>query len=450
MESNTPVARRTTTSNTGPSHLIVPKDGNDKHLLGRLESTISSTTGTVNVSSWSEDGQVKWYYGTLTESQATKLEKDADVDYVVENGALIASRAVRTDLPTNHTGWRDDLGVSKSHLSKRLQLYASQPSAEIPLTPADELIVQSTPEGEYWGCRDTYNYAAEAGSNIYIFHIEFGILSGFDWVRQGTSNIDMKLEDYRTFSGVRPPDSHSTCVADKAMGRIFGAAKKSILVPVLLGFDGEAQLSEALKEVLDKITADKNSPISVLYGHSLIVMSMGIEADVNPEKAPWPSMHSYMDQLFDLGVPIVFAAGNIREEEQDRPDQGHQITAYPQFWSTDEFPLINVGNSNFEGRIADDSKRGEKVAVFAPGEGISCVGYDNEYTAPGGTSFAAPLVGGGIAVFMSQKEGPFYEATHDKVGTREFPKAVLQFVKNRASYMHSGGTKMFWNMALGN
>lgn len=113
------------------------------------------------------------------------------------------------------------------------------------------------------------------------------------------------------------------------MGRIFGAAKKSILVPVLLGFDYEAEFAEAFKGVLDAITADKNRPTSVLYKHSLIVMSMGIEAQVDPAKAPWPSMRSYMDQLFDLGVPIVLSAGNIGEDEQTKPDQGREVNSYP-------------------------------------------------------------------------------------------------------------------------
>lgn len=50
-------------------------------------------------------------------------------------------------------------------------------------------------------------------------------------------------------------------------------------------------------------------------------------------------------------------------------------------------------------------------------------------------------------MFMSQKEGPFYEKTHAKAGTRDFVFAVRDFVKEEASYVNSKGILQFWNMA---
>lgn len=55
---------------------------------------------------------------------------------------------------------------------------------------------------------------------------------------------------------------------------------------------------------------------------------------------------------------------------------------------------------------------------------------------------AAPQVAGGIADFMSQTEGAFYQATSGKTN-KDFVKAVRTFVMNQGSWKRRGGQKMF-------
>ena len=168
------------------------------------------------------------------------------------------------------------------------------------------------------------------------------------------------------------PTGHSTCVADKAMGKCYGAAKKSKLVPVVMAGDGVAQIAEAFKEVIDDIKKDKESRNPVRYMNSVVLMSLS-DGNANPTLEPWVSIKRYMSEIFDLGVPIVIAAGN-HDPDLLRRDTSDQ---YPQAWAADDFPIIIVGYLDFDGSISEFSYSGPLVNTFAFGESITCVGPNN-------------------------------------------------------------------------
>lgn len=70
--------------------------------------------------------------------------------------------------------------------------------------------------------------------------------------------------------------------------------------------------------------------------------------------------------MLELDVPIVSSAGN------DAVLRSPQIDKYPSVWSTDDWPLTNVGSVNFNGFSAVDSQSGPLRAVSAPGVGVTC------------------------------------------------------------------------------
>ncbi|KAJ5885181.1 hypothetical protein N7495_009691 [Penicillium taxi] len=152
-----------------------------------------------------------------------------------------------------------------------------------------------------------------------------------------------------------------------------------------------------------------------------------------------------MSTLFHMGVPIVMAAGNI-----DFGDESDEVNGIPQVFEDDDFPLLNVGSADQFGNIDCTSKRGSKVSVYLDGTAATCVAFKDSagnYVPQIGTSYAAPLLAGMIAVFMSQTQGKFYDATHQYAGTREFVERVRHFIKTEASYIRVGGARMGWNMA---
>ena len=186
---------------------------------------------------------------------------------------------------------------------------------------------------------------------------------------------------------IKAPDGHSTCVADKAMGKYFGAAKKARLVPVLLGTAFASAVAEAFGVIRETINKDRQTANPVYYKKSIVMLSMGFDVYNNPRfrtTEPWISMEIYISALFDLGVPVILAAGNKAGQDPNRSHRGIVIDCFPQILESDSFPLINVGNIHFDGSIDIESKRGPKVTVFAPGAEITCAGYGDRIS---GTSF---------------------------------------------------------------
>ena len=173
------VVRRIEAGSDTTPYLIIPKDGKDRDLLDRLKTTIMSTTRTSDVANWTTDGQLKWYYADLTASEVTNLERNDDIDYITEDKPLIPLRAMPTKLSDNFTNFADS--TSKPTLSKRGQKWYHQPNRVIWTFPVDELKVISTPNGKDWRFRSEYVYAAEAGENIHIFHIEY-VRSSLTWL----------------------------------------------------------------------------------------------------------------------------------------------------------------------------------------------------------------------------------------------------------------------------
>ncbi|KAJ5173169.1 Subtilisin-like protein [Penicillium capsulatum] len=326
------------------------------------------------------------------------------------------------------------LESSQPHLFKREQRWLSQDNA------VHELRVISTPPYMDWSCRTGYEYQAEAGEDRFIYHIEVE----FDGRVEPPLKVpgyDAMPEKYRS-----APDSHSTCVADKAMGKRYGVAKKARLIPVLLPLPTPTQFVDGLKRVRDDIKEDMAKDHPTRYKKSVVVSSLAydkIHYNVDESQEPWSSMKSTLSELFDLGVPVVQSGGNGLVPNFYIPGQNLGVSKYPAYFAAEDFPIINAGSASANGRVIDGALRGPKITVFADAQAITCVGYDTVQT---GSSFAAPPVAGGIAVFMSLTEGSFYERTKGKAGTRAFVEEVRKFIREEASYLQHSGARMFYNL----
>jgi hypothetical protein len=111
-----------------------------------------------------------------------------------------------------------------------------------------------------------------------------------------------------------------------------------------------------------------------------------------------------MKLVFSLGVPIVLASGN--NGDQDKRDV---IDTIPQVLEKDDFPIINVGAATLEGKAwpktqGPGTQDGTQLTIYAVGEDVQVHNHiDGKEESDSGTSLAAPVVAGIIAVHMNYK-----------------------------------------------
>lgn len=113
------------------------------------------------------------------------------------------------------------------------------------------------------------------------------------------------------------------------------------------------------------------------------IIQLSIQADGIPPE----SFHTAIKRAYDSGVVIVSVTGN-NEEDVTYPGK------YPE--------VIAVSATTKEREIASFSSPGEENEICAPGSNVSSI-YPSKSTlqSGSGTSFAAPLVSGAIALILS-------------------------------------------------
>jgi len=204
--------------------------------------------------------------------------------------------------------------------------------------------------------------------------------------------------------------THGTIVASKAVGAKYGVAKKATLIPV--------KITSVLDDMLDafELIADDLDPdgkpgrgmyTSRLYqpkinrSHfnsamkAVVVSSMsfgeGFTHDTAIADSKGKALKTYMDDIIALGTPIITSAGNHGEE---RP----KIDQMPQVFEDGDFPIINVGAVNYQGKLWSHSQDGDQVTIYAPGDKAEAQSKNDKAPLEGeGTSIAAPAVAGLIA-----------------------------------------------------
>ncbi|MEO8378871.1 MAG: S8 family serine peptidase [Acidobacteriota bacterium] len=110
---------------------------------------------------------------------------------------------------------------------------------------------------------------------------------------------------------------------------------------------------------------------------------------------PSPVIEDELLRLARLGVVVVTSAGNEAADNDERP-------MYPAGYQSVS-TLISVAATRNDGNIARSSNRGRhSVDIAAPGIGIRTTDPGDSYDSPFGTSMAAAMVTGAVALLASQ------------------------------------------------
>lgn len=168
---------------------------------------------------------------------------------------------------------------------------------------------------------------------------------------------------------------HGTMVAGLLVGENTGIAPKSKLITMKV-LDGNGKGS--ISNVMDGITYALNSKVDILC------ISLGM-----PNDMPL-ILRQRIVQAYDKGLIIVGAVGN-NSGESLFPAKMNEV--------------IGVGGLDKDMKFANFSNR--DYDVLAPSVEILSTFKDGKYARMTGTSFASPIVAGGIALILSyyRKQG---------------------------------------------
>ncbi len=162
---------------------------------------------------------------------------------------------------------------------------------------------------------------------------------------------------------------------------ISGVAKKVTLIPIkILGASGSGSLFDAIRAI------DYVIDLKSRYRLNLVAIN-----------ASWGGAKEYSQALTDAiiragnaGITFVAAASNFGEDNDQTP-------MYPASLNLPN--LISVAATDRHGNIADFSSYGyHSIKVAAPGIEIISTYPGNQYQAISGTSMAAPMVSGVVAL----------------------------------------------------
>lgn len=190
------------------------------------------------------------------------------------------------------------------------------------------------------------------------------------------SHLNRELDEDRV-------EWHGTTVASAALGQMHGVAKGAHLVPVKQAGNEMVHVAEALDTAIEHIT---------FYGlerSSVVVLPMGSALRTDPLTVIQTHlgaryMYRALDGMFNKGIPVISPAGNDRKAGRD------QIDFYPGYWTANEFPLINVAETDHDGIRSEDSQAGEFVTTWAPTSPASVMYGDGTSHEESGTSIGKP------------------------------------------------------------
>ncbi|WP_407569596.1 S8 family serine peptidase [Deinococcus altitudinis] len=197
------------------------------------------------------------------------------------------------------------------------------------------------------------------------------VASGWDYV--GGDAVPQEVNTSK--SGYSRAYGHGTAVA----GVILQIAPNATIVPFrVLNPDGAGKLSNIIMAVNDAVKA----------GAKVINMSLGTTSSS-------AALSTAVSSAIRSGAMVVTSSGN----------SGDDKVTYPARYSADMQAtlgggLISVGSEDLFQKKSSFSTYGN-LDLLAPGEAVKSTFPGNQFTKATGTSFAAPMVSGAVALAMS-------------------------------------------------
>ena len=173
---------------------------------------------------------------------------------------------------------------------------------------------------------------------------------------------------------------HGTHVASLAGGKTYGSAKKARIYSIRVLYCSGVGLSSLVLEGLDHVS----SVISEQRRLAVVSMSLG---------APYQrTLNDAVESLISEGIVVVVAAGNY-------------LNIACRYSPASSINAITVGGSSNGDGIYPSSNYGNCVDIFAPGYRVRGADHMCKTCSRtrSGTSYAAPLVSGVVAILLERE-----------------------------------------------
>ena len=257
---------------------------------------------------------------------------------------------------------------------------------------------------------DVYVYDYD-GTGVHVYVVDSGLNSAHtEFTGRIGSGVNV------TGGGASTDDcvGHGTHVASTAVGTDYGVAKNATIHPVrIFQCDGSTPNSVVIAG-LDWVADNFESPAVV----NLSIGGFGSAA-----------MNSAVDNLVELGLTVVAAAGN---------DNMDACAATP----ASEPRVITVGATTSSDRRASYSNWGVCVDIFAPGDFIlgASIGSSTATRTLRGTSMSTPHVAGVAALVLEQHPGATPQQVMDLILEESTPDLVDDAYRHSPNrILHSRG-----------
>ena len=223
------------------------------------------------------------------------------------------------------------------------------------------------------GLNDTYNYTLTgAGINVYVF--DSGINSSNE---EFTGRIEPGFNVINDAYGTEDCSGHGSHTASLIGGTTYGVAKQVKLIPVrVLNCNAGNSSSATLYTAINWIIEHHQTGVP-----AIVNMSVGMSKSI--------AFNEAAQALIADGLIVVGAAGN----------QNRDACLYS---PASEPSVISVGGIDRAALRASYSNYGTCVDIFAPGSDLvgAWFGSTNTYRSSSGTSNAAPIVSGIVALML--------------------------------------------------
>lgn len=353
----------------------------------------------------------------------------------------------------------DDVAVAMAVMSP---IYASSLAASNPYRASQwYLDGYLTTDGNQWGANVDLISTEYTGTGVRVGIIDQGFdISNIDLVGRFDTASSYDPRDTTGVTSIAPDsaaDSHGTWVAgvlgasaENAVGAV-GVASDATLVGFYarFGFGGSS-----VSELANLLALQANVDVSnSSWGFSTAFSD-------NFKNAGWAQVQNALANAVDngrgsLGTVYVFAAGNDRNYIANTTSDGDNTNNHN---LTNSRFTITVAASTDDGHIAPFSTPGASILVTAPGTSILTTAVDNhdgdptnDITYVSGTSFAAPIVSGVVALMLEANPGLGYRDVQQilALSSQKIDPTSSSWATNGATNWNGGGNMVSHDFGFG-